>query len=51
MQSEAQSSQEPIQQIVRYEPADSIVTVQQAPGDGQQAADLLTQAMSELIFT
>ena len=48
MQSEAQSSQEPIQQIVRYEPADSIVTVQQAPGDGQQAADLLTQAMSEL---
>ncbi|XP_052061539.1 PR domain zinc finger protein 10-like isoform X1 [Mytilus californianus] len=46
--SDAQSSQETLQQIVRYEPADSIVTVQSATGDGQQAADLLTQAMSEL---
>lgn len=46
LQTDTQSSQEPIQQIVRYEPADSMVT-----GDGQQAADLLTQAMSELTQT
>lgn len=47
MAADVQPNQEPVQQIVRYEPADSIVTV---PTDGQ-AADLLTQAMSELTQT